>query len=87
MEFEKSFLQQMATRVLHGKDIPSFEGDVCVTCTIYYPTRRNDLDPSLIFDIMEKAGIYKNDRQIKEQHIYHGLDKEKPRVEIEVKEM
>jgi len=62
-------------------------GDVVVTCTIYYPSRRNDLDPSLVFDNMEKCGIIKNDRQIKEQHIYHGLDKNNPRVEIEVKEL
>jgi hypothetical protein len=26
--------------------------------------------------------IFKNDRQIKEQHLYWGLDKENPRAEI-----
>ena len=57
------------------------EGDVRLTVTIYYATRRPDLDESLIMDLLEGVA-YKNDRQIKEKHIYHGLDKENPRAEI-----
>lgn len=56
-------------------------GDVRLTATIYYATRRPDLDESLIMDLLEGVA-YKNDRQIKEKHIYHGLDKENPRAEI-----
>ncbi len=59
------------------------EGDVKVTITIYYRTRRPDLDESVILDCLE-GFAYKNDRQVKEKHIYHGLDKEKPRAEITV---
>ena len=43
----------------------------------------HDLDESLILDAME-GFIYKNDRQVKEKHIYWGLDKDNPRAEIEV---
>ena len=57
------------------------EGDVKVTMTIYYRTRRPDLDESVILDCLEGCA-YKNDRQVKEKHIYHGLDKENPRAEI-----
>ncbi|WP_066338332.1 hypothetical protein [Azohydromonas lata] len=32
-------------------------------------------------------GVYRNDRQIKEKHIYHGIDKCRPRVEIRIEEM
>lgn len=59
------------------------EGDLRVTIKIYYASRRPDLDPSLIFDLMQDR-IYTNDRQIKEQHLYWGLDKEDPRAEITV---
>ena len=59
------------------------EGDVRVTMTIYYRTRRPDLDESVILDCLE-GYAYKNDRQVKEKHIYHGLDKENPRAEITV---
>lgn len=62
---------------------PLMEGDLRVTIKIYYASRRPDLDPSLIFDLMQER-IYTNDRQIKEQHLYWGLDKEDPRAEIVV---
>ena len=63
-----------------------FEGDVEVEVVIYYASRRPDLDPSLIFDCMEKY-IYKNDRQVKRQILYWGLDKNNPRAEIRVTEI
>lgn len=63
-----------------------FVGDVGVEMTIYYCTRRPDLDESVILDCMEKH-IYKNDRQVKEKIIRHGLDKENPRAEIRVYEL
>ena len=62
---------------------PLIEGDVSVFMFIYYASRRPDLDESLILDAME-GFIYKNDRQVKEKHIYWGLDKDNPRAEIEV---
>jgi Holliday junction resolvase RusA-like endonuclease len=60
-----------------------FLGDVVVTMTIYYASRRPDLDESLILDLLQGV-TYLNDRQVKEKHIYWGLDKEQPRCEIVV---
>lgn len=57
------------------------EGDLAVHITIYYASRRPDLDESVILDCMEGV-IYANDRQVKEKHIFHGLDKDNPRSEI-----
>jgi Holliday junction resolvase RusA-like endonuclease len=56
-------------------------GDLRVTMWIYYASRRPDLDESLILDLMQGL-IYENDRQVKEKHIYWGLDPERPRTEI-----
>ena len=56
--------------------------DISVTVHVWYKTRRPDLDPSLIFDLLQKAEVIKNDRQIKEIHAYHHLDKENPRAWI-----
>lgn len=61
-----------------------FEGDLEVEILILYMSRRPDLDASLIFDCME-GFIYKNDRQVKRQILYWGLDKKNPRAEIRVK--
>jgi len=59
-------------------------GDVSVTMTIWYASRRPDLDESLILDLLQDVA-YLNDRQVKEKHIYWGgLDKENPRCEITV---
>ena len=62
------------------------EGDLKVTLFIYYASRRPDLDESLILDLMQ--GIYyKNDRQVKEKHVYWGLDKDSPRTKILIEQM
>jgi hypothetical protein len=37
----------------------------------------------LILDLLQGVA-YENDRQVKEKHIYWGLDKENPRCEIKV---
>jgi len=60
-----------------------FEGDVSVEMLIYYATRRPDLDESLILDCMQ-GNVFVNDRQVKEKHIYWGLDKDRPRTVIRV---
>ncbi len=62
------------------------EGDLEVEISIFYSTRRPDLDSSLILDCMENH-IYKNDRQVKRQILYWGLSKENPRAEIRVTEI
>jgi len=59
------------------------EGELYVRITIYYASRRPDLDESVILDCMQDL-IYKNDRQVRDKHVYWGLDKENPRAEIEV---
>lgn len=65
---------------------PLMDGDLKVTIKIWYASRRPDLDPSLIFDLMQDC-IYVNDRQIKEQHLYWALDKENPRSDIIVEKL
>lgn len=65
---------------------PLMDGDLRVTIKIWYASRRPDLDASLIFDLMQ-GYIYENDRQVREQHLFWGLDKENPRAEITVEKM
>ena len=57
--------------------------DLVVEITIYYASRRPDLDESVILDCMQ-GFIYKNDRQVKKKIINWGLDKDNPRSEIKV---
>lgn len=34
-----------------------------------------------------QTGVYLNDRQVREKHVFHGIDKKNPRAEIEVEEI
>jgi len=78
LDYVKSFIKQCQ------KIDPLYEKDVAVKITIYYASRRPDLDESLILDCMQGL-IYKNDRQVKEKHIiWGGVDKENPRAVISV---
>lgn len=73
------------------------EGPVKVTLRIWYATERPDLDESIVLDVLQdrysgkgdartlvQAGVYRNDRQVREKHVHHGIDKANPRTEIEV---
>jgi len=75
--YKRSFLAQCPT-------LPVLMcGDLKATITIYYASRRPDLDESLILDLMQER-IYTNDRQIKERHVYWRLDTQNPRCEIRI---
>ena len=60
-----------------------FSKDLFVAIKIYYASRRPDLDPSLILDLLQD-NVYTNDRLVKGQYIEWGLDKENPRALIVV---
>ena len=57
------------------------ECDVAAHITIHYKTRGPDLDESVILDCLQGVA-YKNDRQVKEKHIYWALDREEPRATV-----
>lgn len=72
--------------------------EVSLTLRIFYASERPDLDESLILDILQdrykgagddrklvQKGVYQNDRQVREKHIYHAIDKRNPRTIIEVR--
>lgn len=61
--------------------LPLMQGELRIDLWIYYRTQRPDLDESLILDLLQ-GKIYENDRQVRERHVYHMIDKENPRIEI-----
>jgi Holliday junction resolvase RusA-like endonuclease len=76
-----------ALKQIPGDHRIEMEGPIRMTATIYYASRRPDLDPSLLMDALEHAKVYKNDRQIVEQHLYKKLDPGNPRVELLLEEL
>ena len=60
---------------------PLLEGELRMDLWIYYASQRPDIDESLILDLLQDK-IYKNDRQVRERHVYHHIDKANPRIEV-----
>ena len=59
------------------------EGPIAFTATIWYASQRPDLDASVLFDALQ--GIcYANDRQVREIHLKHAIDRANPRAEVEL---
>lgn len=76
------------------------DGPVSLTVRIFYATERPDLDESVILDVLQdqyagvgpmrhlvQAGVYRNDRQVRERHVFHAIDRKNPRAEIVVERM
>ena len=61
-------------------------GDIKITMWIYYASRRPDLDESLILDLLQGL-VYLNDRQVKERHVFWGLDPDNPRAEMIIEQI
>jgi Holliday junction resolvase RusA-like endonuclease len=66
--------------------VPLLEGDLRMTADVFYASRRPDLDVSLILDALQDI-VYRNDRQVREMHLYHHLDRANPRAEITLEEI
>jgi Holliday junction resolvase RusA-like endonuclease len=77
-------------------------GPIRMTLRIFYASERPDLDESIILDVLQakyskaedgkprelvRRGVYVNDRQVRERHVYHAIDKTNPRAEIEIEAM
>lgn len=88
--YEKSAQLQIpaeAKRMLTGK--------LRATIRVFYASERPDLDESVILDVLQakfegtgkdrvcvRKGVYLNDRQVREKHVFHAIDKANPRAEI-----
>ncbi|MCI0443012.1 hypothetical protein L0152_07320 [bacterium] len=76
--YERDFLYQVRRP---QKEITE---NIALICRIYYGSRRSDLDESLIMDLLQKAGVIANDRQIRVKVISGFVDPTNPRAEIEI---
>ena len=71
-----------------------------MTLRIFYATQRPDLDESVVLDVLQdryekiggqrvlvQPGVYRNDRQVREKHVFHAIDRANPRAEVEVESL
>lgn len=65
-------------------EIGSITEDILVVANVYYPTRRSDLSTELLLDGLEKVGVIKNDRYVREKIESGLIDPDNPRVEVQI---
>ncbi len=97
LAYERDALRQIPPAVRQR-----LEGPVRMTIRIWYASERPDLDESLLLDVLQdryatdkhtkarvlvQAGVYRNDRQVRERHVYHAIDRVNPRAEVEIEPM
>jgi len=61
------------------------EGPVSLTAHVFYSTRRPDLDVQLLMDVLQKARVILDDRQIHQIIATKYVDKVNPRVEWQIR--
>jgi Holliday junction resolvase RusA-like endonuclease len=94
IDYEHNALRQIPPRARLQLQCP-----VAVTMRIFYASERPDLDESVVLDVMQnryakhkgtgarvliQAGVYVNDRQVREKHVFHGIDSVNPRCEVRI---
>jgi len=72
------------TPVYAKLELGSLDRPLTVTMHIYYETRRPDLSGELVLDMMQKAGIIKDDRYVYELHLFKHFSKERPGVRVTI---
>lgn len=81
-----AWLQGAAYQVRPRPTDKLLTGVLAASMRLWYASERPDLDPSLVLDFLQ-GRAYANDRQVRALHVYHGIDKSDPRVEVLITEI
>ena len=84
--FMDAFCAQVPSKYRNLK-LGSLTQPLRLIATVYYQSRRSDLDVSAVMDGLQQAGVIANDRFIIEQHLFAEVDAKNPRVEVTVEEI
>lgn len=87
LAYEQSALMQIKTQLRAHREFITMKNYVCIEVHSWYGSRRPDLDVSLLQDILEKAGVYENDRQVAEIHAYKYRNVKDPKVIVRIHEL
>lgn len=81
----RSVKEQMAWEAKSQWSDGVVDGEVAVNVIFYFERNTQDIDNCLkaLFDCLEGI-IWKNDRLVTEMHVFKELDKENPRIELQV---
>lgn len=81
MRYMADFCAQVPVN-LRGLMLGTLEQPLRLSGTVYYRSRRSDLDIELLKDCLQTARVIRNDRDIIQERVDAAVDKKNPRVEI-----
>lgn len=87
--YEEKVAMVAQVAMAHQRWLRLGDGPFALTVRVYREARRGDADNYVkgCKDGMTKAGVWKDDRYVTEEHVTMFVDKASPRMEIEVREL
>ena len=77
----KFYLQQLKKK---WGNLSTIEGPIRIGVDVYHSNKKFDLDVQLLMDILQKAKVIKNDRQVMAIATVKRFDKRDPRCEVSI---
>jgi Holliday junction resolvase RusA-like endonuclease len=81
---------RVTLRIWYASERPDLDESVVLDVlqdrykTVRLPDRHREVIPAEPRRELVQSGVYRNDRQVREKHVYWGLDRKDPRTEIMV---
>jgi hypothetical protein len=70
------------TQLLNRRPERPLAGELTLECRIWTATPQGDLDDALLLEVLERAAVIANARQIREKHVFAALDRDDPRLSV-----
>lgn len=78
---------RVTLRIFYSSERPDLDESIVLdVLQDRFSKEKKDKETGIVFVPRQliQSGVYRNDRQVREKHVFHGIDKRNPRAEIEV---
>jgi Holliday junction resolvase RusA-like endonuclease len=75
---------RVTLRIWYTSELSDLDESLVLDCLQDRKTRtKKDTEGNVVrASQLVQAGVYRNDRQVREKHVFHGIDRRNPRVEV-----
>lgn len=78
---------RVTLRIWYATERPDLDESIVLDVLQDRFAKQADDDAHVVRRVLVQAGVYRNDRQVREKHVFHGIDRRNPRTEIVVEAM
>ena len=73
----------MTLRIFYASERPDLDESIVLDVLQDRYSRTIPINPIVPSRrVLVQSGVYRNDRQVREKHVYHAIDKKNPRTEV-----